>query len=70
MNEIANEQFFLVEKLAQEEAKHCRRSKVKNLAKSIRDWWNHLGELTPAEREVDERRNEIRTRCEYFRIQL
>ncbi len=53
MKNMAMDQYFLLEKLAQEERGDCRRSKIKTLAKNIRDWWNHCCDSTPAERELE-----------------
>lgn len=70
MKNMAMDQYFLIEELAQEERGDCRRSKIKILAKNIRDWWNHCCDSTPAERELEERINETRIKYGHYRILL
>ena len=70
MKRLAMDQFYFPEQMAQEEHGDCRRSKIKTLANSIRDWWNHCCEPTPTDRDLEERINESRIKYGRYRILL
>lgn len=67
MNQITQQNFFLVERLVQEEVGERRRSRIKNLLRQIRDWWNHSMESSPDYDRVNERIQEIRNKYASYR---